>query len=193
MAEKIDIYKGVMSKLGNTNPPTMTDVKANEVVIFNQEYPKATAKLLSVRFWSFLSTQEQLPEESREDSNDANWLYKFPLPRGYLRLNGAYSTNFYSGPNIRYSIKNGYIFVNVPELFLDYVSKLCEAKMPVWFTDYLEYYIARRMCIPVTGDTQLLAILKMDEKEAKDDALSADVCQQEQSDLPTDVFIGCRG
>jgi hypothetical protein len=105
---------------------------------------------------------------------------------------GIYATNDMDGRSIAYEMHDKYIFTNSDRCFISYIKKPCESDFPVWFADYIIYYIARRMCMPLTGDKELLAVLKTDEKDAKNNALAADIANQPQMDLPTDAIIGAR-
>ena len=114
------------------------------------------------------------------------------MPDDSLQVKGVYAEPHYKGQSVTYRLKNQKIYTRGEHLYLSYVKKPWEKDMPEWFVDYAVYFIARRMCRPVTGDRELMQELRANEIEAMKDALSADIRQQPIDALPSDVFISGR-
>jgi hypothetical protein len=192
MSNKNNIYNAVMLELGQTNPPDMADIRAAEALMFTGMYDRAVDQTLSVRNWFFLKSRAEIDGELREDLDGGKWKFRFLIPEGLLRVNGVYASEKCEGRSIRYELKNEYFYTDSERLFIDYIAKPCEEKMPPWFVNYLVYYIARRLCIPITGDAKLMAVLRQNEVEALKEAFAADIHNQPVKFFPTDTFISCR-
>jgi len=72
------------------------------------------------------------------------WQYQYQLPTDFILASGV-------NGSLNYEIYGDKLYSNDSEIELDYIYRADESLMPVWFQQVLEYNLAFKFAIPVTG------------------------------------------
>ena len=70
--------------------------------------------------------------------------------------------------------------------------QVCEEELPAYFTEYLIYKLARKLCTRLTGDNNLLQEIMLNEQQTFNAAKNSDIKQQNVRVLPTGTFTDVR-
>lgn len=182
----------VLNELGRPDRPNFITSDDNDVEIINEKYDYLIALALSNYVWSFTLTQIQIAETDRTTLIDSKYAYSFLLPTDIIYLRGFYKDSKRSEKIEDYDMHDGYVYVDSPTLFIDYIKKPCETSMPPYFIDYAKFFIARNLCMTITGDANLYQVLISSERESFATGKKIDVNQKRLQPFPTDIFLGDR-
>jgi len=90
--------------------------------------------------------------------------YVYPVPSDFLVLRAIYQTRIDSTNIKRFELDNAGVHTDRTNpdntIWLWYVADVPEEDYPVYFVDYFKYKLALDLCFNLTGDTNLLQLLK---------------------------------
>ena len=146
--------------------------------LFNTTYQD----LLQAYDWDFARKYRELARSAA--TPDSGYNYKFLLPSDCLRV---ISTSSYD-----YQIAGGEIHTNDSQLKIEYVASVEINLAPVYFVNALEYMMAGKLAIPVTGDIDKADIYTKLAMQMIRKARHLDARQTPTQDIISKPFIDVR-
>jgi hypothetical protein len=146
--------------------------------LFNPTY----ISLLQSYDWNFTRKQAQLNRLAEKPL--MGYSYKFALPTDCLRIISVTATD--------YELIENTVYANQAEIYCDYVASIDVTKAPIYFTSALEYLLASKLAIPVTGDLNKADIYKRMTDEALKKARHLDSRQTPTRAIVSKPFIDAR-
>lgn len=110
-------------------------------------YESSYINLLSMHRWRFATKKADLSRLSTSPINE--WQYQYQMPTDMVAIITVY-------PNGDYEIYGDKIYANTNTLSIDYVYRVDESQLPLWFAKTMEFYLAMQFAIPVTGNSTRL-------------------------------------
>lgn len=126
-------------------------------------------------------------------SNSFKYKYNFTVASDTLALNNVYSDSGYSSTIREYEISNHYLNTNSTSVYTSYTALIAESVYPLYFIDYFKYKLAMDLCFNLTGDTQLLELLAIQEKKMLKSAKNVDAKQNMARTIKSSPFTQIRG
>lgn len=187
-----DIKYSAMSLLGRTDKPNFVTSTEPDVQKINLLYPQIMIHTLQRYRWGFARKYTQL---TKSETTGGRYRNNFILPKDFLYLRGCFSDNRYRA-TIRerdLNVVDGFINTDSETCYIEYTRYINEAKMPMYFIEYIKVKLAFDACMDITGDTDLLQILDKREQFEWINATNIDARQQRVREVDTGVFIDVRG
>lgn len=112
--------------------------------------------------WRFIYKRVQLT--SKTDATDINkFKYNYTVPGNMLVTRNIYYDAGYSSPIRDFESNPNYINTDATTVYLWYSAIVDETEFPQYFIDYFKYKLALDLCFNLTGDTDLLKLLAVQE------------------------------
>jgi len=108
-------------------------------------YESSYRNLLSLHRWKFATKQAKLSRLAEAPLRD-DYKYQYQLPTDYVQL-----SNTSAGRD--YMIYEDKIYTGANELYIDYIYRINEDKLPDYFIMALQFFFASILAIPVTGNS----------------------------------------
>ena len=143
---KINICSNALILLGDRPISSFNDPGAGAEVASNL-YESSYINILSMHRWRFATKKVQLSRSSEVPLNE--WQYQYQLPTDIVAVITTY-------PNTNYEIYGDKLYANDGSISIDYVYRMDESQLPLWFTKTMEFYLAMQFAIPVTGNSTRL-------------------------------------
>ena len=186
---KIQIISNAISLIGKGPITTIAD--AGKFATFADSwYDMTLPSVLSQGNWRFATAIQSLSLLVDSPSVD-DWAYAYQLPANYLSLVRLYpySTDFMIYENkLLYS--NFYASTG---LKVEFRFKPAESRFPDYFTEYFTYYLAQRLGMCASINSEILQQLKMWEMDAKSKAFGANGSSIPNQSIRSNPFIDVRG
>lgn len=188
-----DIKYSAMSLLGRTDKPNFVTSTEPDVQKINFLYPQIMYHTLQRYRWGFARKYAELTKSTTVTGG--KYKNNFTLPADFLYLRGCYSDNKYRA-SIRerdLNVVDSVINTDSETCFIEYTRYVDEAKLPMYFIEYIKIKLAFDACMDITGDTDLLQILDKREQFEWINATNIDARQQRVKEVDTGVFVNVRG
>ena len=182
-----------MSLLGRTDKPNFITSTEPDVKKINFLYPQIMYHTLQRYRWGFARKYTELTKSTTVTGG--KYKNNFTLPADFLYLRGCYSDNRYKA-SIRerdLNVVDSVINTDSETCYIEYTRYVDEAKLPMYFIEYIKIKLAFDACMDITGDTDLLQILDKREQFEWINATNIDARQQRVKELDTGVFVNVRG
>lgn len=144
---KLSICSNALILLGEQPISSFDDPGAGALVSSNL-YESSYQNILSMHRWRFATKKAQLARLTIPPINE--WSYQYQIPTDNIAIITTY-------PVDNYEVYDDKIYSNSNTLSIDYVYRVDEAKLPLWFSKTMEFYLAMQFAIPVTGNSQRMA------------------------------------
>jgi hypothetical protein len=181
---KADVLENILSV---ENELDFNDANNKIVKTINKAYPRVLNKLLQEYRWTFAGKFQKL--EPVADDTDARYKYRYALPDDFLMTRGEFRTNSDNNPiHDKVLYPNG-IHTNESVLYLSYTAKISETLMPDYFIEYFMFALAERICLPLTGDYNLLQTISSQATIEKGRSKRIDARRDKTRKLPTGTFL----
>lgn len=188
---KDDIKYLTLIELGYNTRPEFINSEDNGVNLINDQYDFVMNLALTSYNWSFATKRVELTSELNTNNN--KYKYQYFLPEDVLFVRGVYGDDKFRSSIKDFEIYDKRVFIDETTCFADYTKKIVESNMPSWFIDYFKNLLARKLCMNVTGDKELLQLLMMNEQTSYAEAKNADMKQRAVQIMPNGAFITVRG
>lgn len=142
----VSISSNALILLGDAPISSFNDPGAGAQTASNL-YESSYHTLLSMHRWRFATKKAQLSRLSTAPLNQ--WTYQYQIPTDCVAVITVY-------PVGDYEIYEDKIYANDASLSVEYVYRVDESQLPLWFAKTMEFYLAMQFAIPVTGNSQRL-------------------------------------
>ena len=185
----IDICSRALVLIGST-PITSFTAGDTPSVIANNLYEPTLRGILSQKRWGFARTTSQLSRLTGTPDG-GYWEAAYALPADLLQIQRVEV----GGLPIRYERFQSQIRCNATEaetVVMTYIRRVDESELPGYFIAALEYELAARFAMPVTGQESLTGIMAGRAKTAWVEARTAASQEQSAQRLPVSRFMAVR-
>jgi hypothetical protein len=148
-----------------------------------------------------------------DDNYNQPYDYQFELPSDYMKFVGAFQDQKKRQPVVNYAIdsrkistsKNfiytdkAYVWTDTQNdnelhiyLWITYLSNDMEffyTNVPIWFRQYFVLELASRICINLTGDTDLLKVIEARKETKRNKAYTSDSAQVEPRKIDSSKYL----
>lgn len=146
-------------------------------------FPNTYLEFLQGYDWNFAKVQRTLSRDPQIPLLD--FKNKFALPADLLRVINTSER--------KYDIVGDYIYADSDSISLTYVAQVDINKAPIYFTNALEYFMASKLAIPVTGDLDKMSVYSQMASASLKKARHIDSRQTPAQDVVSKPFIEVRG
>lgn len=143
MATKVEIVSNAFILLGGN--PISSFSEGTEGLIATALYDSTYEALLSVYRWRFASVKHKLSRLTEVPINEYQYIYQ--LPSDVVTVIGTFRST-------DYEIYGDKLYSNTLDLEFEYVQKVDETLLPVYFRKTLEFLLAAQFAVPLTDNTQ---------------------------------------
>lgn len=178
--------------LGFPDEIDFTDLTNETVKKVNRIYATSLLFVLSNYSWRFVIRRRELTE--RADATDTDkFKYNYVLPTSLLAIKNPFYDADYSNVIRDYESTPKKLNTDASQVFLSYISLVDESEFPQYFIDYFKYKLALDLCFNLTGDTDLLKILALQEQKMLLTAKNIDARQNMARTIKSSPFTQIRG
>lgn len=142
----VSICSNALILLGDNPISSFSDPGAGAQTASNL-YESSYINLLSMHRWRFATKKADLSRLTATPKNE--WQYQYQIPTDIVAVITTY-------PVTNYEIYGDKIYANEASLSIDYVYRVDESQLPLWFAKTMEFYLAMQFAIPVTGNSTRL-------------------------------------
>ena len=148
-----EIKYAALKELGIDSEPDFMDSSIAETDKVNERYEPCLIYALTRYIWSFAKQEAELT--ARESLTGQRFKYRYALPEDLLFLLGQYSDAKQSSSILDFEKRGNYILTDSEEVFITYTRRVAESELPIYFTDFFIFSLARDICLNLTGDNDL--------------------------------------
>lgn len=134
--------------------------------------------------WRFATKQAELSKLSQEPVL-SGYSNVFQLPTDMLYLQGTERT-------MNYEIFEDKLFTNHNSVKVNYTFRVNEDKLPAYFVTMLEFYLASKFSIPVTGNASRAQTYMVAYEKERLKAKNADSSQRPNRPIRSNPFLDVR-
>ena len=179
----------ILQTLGFKNNLDFDDLEDELVKKINFIYENLIQKVLSRHRWRFAINRVELIEKI--ELIDQKYNYSYTLPTDYVIFIGIFGAMADQHNRKEFQITNK-LLTDYDVVFLEYVARVETSVFPTYFIEYLRYKLAFEMCFDLTGDTDLMNILKQKATEEFIIAKNIESRQYPSERINTNSFIDVR-
>lgn len=139
---QVEICSNALILIGDKPLANLNEDRDGAVVAKNL-YETTVRSLLTSHRWRFAIKKASLSQLTTTPVNE--WTYQYQLPTDHISTIRTY-------PSSSYEIFEDKLLSNNTSVELDYIFRINENYFPPYFTEALEYLMASKMCVPVTGE-----------------------------------------
>lgn len=202
-ANKLKLYNGALLILEAGKLNALTDAVESRYVLDEVYDDNGVDWCLEQGFWQFAMRTVKMEYAPGLSPNDFGRINTFELPTDYVRLAAISADSYLSVPYLDYWHEGEYIFADLEELYIKYVSNDSSyghdySLWPETFKDFAKTYFASRVCKRVTGsDSMMDRLVGADGRGGmlrtkKNDALSKDAMLSPTRFLPQGRWASSR-
>lgn len=181
MVTDINICSNAFVLLGGSPLSSFTE-GSTEAVIASQLYKTTYHALLTETLWHFATRHKKLFKHVEKPKG--NYSSKFQLPVDLLYVVKCSVDD--------YEIYERNLHANSDEILIEYVYPVDEVNLPPYFVTALEYTLASKFAIPLTGNTTRAKFF-VDEAEKKlRKARTIDASQRPNTPLSDSPYVSAR-
>jgi hypothetical protein len=179
-----------LNALGFTEEVDFDDLSSKTVELVNMVYNSSLMYTLSSYPWRFILRRVKL--EERDTADTGKYKYRYYLPYNLLAIRTVYGDTRYSRVITEYDSHPKYIDANAEKVYIWYSAVVDEELFPPYFVDYFKYKLALDLCFTLTGDTDLMQILKAQHDQMLLSAKNIDAKQNEVRRIRSSPFLAIR-
>jgi hypothetical protein len=179
-----------LNTLGFTEEVDFDDLSNKTVELVNRVYNGSLMYALSSYPWRFIMKRVRLDE--REEIPAGKYKYRYYLPYNLLAIRTVYGDAGYQRAVAEYDSHPEYIDTDSQDVWLWYSAVVDEELFPPYFVDYFKYKLALDMCFTLTGDTDLMQIIKAQHDQMLSSARNIDAKQNEVRRIRSSPFLAIR-
>lgn len=142
----VSICSNALILLGDNPISSFQDPGAGAQTASNL-YESSYINLLSMHRWRFATKKARLSRLTSSPLNE--WQYQFQIPSDNVAIITVY-------PNTDYELYEDKLYANSSSIEIDYIYRVNESQLPLWFAKTMEFYLAMQFAIPVTGNSTRL-------------------------------------
>lgn len=196
MATRLSIYKGALLLLGERTIEDLSEDTPSRYDLDLVWDRNGVKYCLERGFWKFALRTVKLDYDTSIETA-FGFRRAFQKDTDYVRTAGVYQDEFLEAPLTRYSDEVGYIYADLDEIYVQYVSSHADFGMnltqwPETFTKYVEHYFAYETCEKITGSRVKKSDMKADIKKALMEARSNDAMQGPAKFMPPGSWTQAR-
>lgn len=187
MTDQLSLYKGALQKLGQPRIVTLSDEGTARRAL-DDCYAKVVKFCLEAGLWNFAM---RFAEATASPSVDTSFGYShvFDKPDDWLRTAGIWEDGTQKVPLLDYADRTSVWLANRETIYAAWVSNhedygMDLGRWPESFVDYVEFRLAKTVCVDVTGSESKLEKLESDEKKARSLASSRDAMNEAVTRFP---------
>ncbi len=163
MPSKLSLYNGALNVLGERNLASLTENREPRHKLDDIYDNDMIDRVLQHGQWKFAKRTAQL-QASTTITPEFGYQFAYELPTDFIRTLGVASDEFFIQPLTQYDKEGATLFCEIETLYLMYVSNDSQFgnDLSLWpgnFTEYVEFYMARKVAPTLTGldysDTEL--------------------------------------
>jgi len=176
--------------LGFTEVVNFDDATNPIVSKVNTIYQTTLLFVLSNYPWRFVLKRIALTD--RGDVINGKFKYFFSLPANCLAIRCAYGDPKYMVAITEYDSTPTLLYCNSTTAYLWYLAIVDEEEFPQYFIDYFKYRLALDLCHPLTGDSELLKQIAIQEAAMLATAKNIDAKQSQTRTVKHSPFTQIR-
>jgi len=187
MADRLSLYNGALLKLGQPRLVTLTDEGTARRAL-DDCYAKVVKGCLEAGLWNFAM---RFGEATASPSVSANYGFShvFDKPDDWLRTAGVWEDGNKRVPLLEYDDRASHWVAGRDTIYVQYVSNDDDYGMdlglwPESFVEYVEFQLARNVCVDVTGSETKLDRLEKDAEKARRIASNRDAMNEAVTRFP---------
>lgn len=153
---QLDIFNGALRVLGERKLATLTEAREPQRVLTDiwNEGKGSTRAMLEKGLWNFACRSQQLTY-SPSITPPFGYQFAFNKTSDWVRTAQVCSDPYYNDPLTQYDDEAGYLFANLPNIYVKFVSDDAAygnnySLWPQAFIEYYEHYMAWRSCFRIT-------------------------------------------
>lgn len=168
-----------------------TDLTNETVKKVNRIYTTSLFYVLSNYPWRFILKRVQLTTRT-DATNTEKYKYNYVTPANMLTIRSLFYDENYNNAIKEYESYPSYINTDANTVYLWYSSIVDEDRFPQYFIDYFKYKLALDLCFNLTGDTDLLQVLKAQSDQMLISAKNIDAKQNMTRTIKASPYISIR-
>jgi hypothetical protein len=195
MASKLEVYNDALGHLGERKLASLAEAREPRRALDDQ-WDRGLRYCLEQGLWNFaMRTVSIEPEESVDPAFGlAN---AFTKPTDWIRTALVSDNERMIPPLNDYVDERGYWYADCDPLYVQFVSDdtnygLDLSLWPETFAEYVGVYLARKTCKRITGSTEGVKDLRVEERRTRTDARSKDAMNQPVGQFPVGTWAGSR-
>jgi hypothetical protein len=192
---KLQLYNNALLHLGELNLSSLTENREPRRVL-DQIYDSGFINtLLEEGFWKFASKSVKM-DYDHSVTPAFGFSRAFEKPSDFVTMCKICTDEYYNFPLLRYSDEGNYIFSDLDEIYIQYVSNLFGSDLSTWpdsFSRYAELYLAVQACERITHSSERFKTVFALMKKAKFEAKNKDAMKNPTKFLPSGTFVTSRG
>lgn len=165
-ATAADIKNLALATLGFVDVLDFTSTTDATVAKVNRIYPTTLQWVLANYPWRFCLKRVQLTSRTDATSGNYKFKYLYTLPSDILAIRTLYHDSGYRSPIAEYDSHPGYVNTDASTVYLWYTALVDEGMFPRYFIDYFKLKLALDLCFLLTGDTELMKLLAVQEEKS---------------------------
>jgi hypothetical protein len=177
--------------IGFTDKIDFSDAENGTAQKVNRVYSESLFYVLSSYPWRFILRRKHLAERLDADEN-SKYKYNYVSPENMLTMRNLYRDSDYSRPVTEFEVCPRHINTSADDVYIWYSAIVEEEDFPQYFVDYFKYKLAFDLCFNMTGDTNLLQILKVQSDQMLASAKNIDAKQTPVRQIRSSPFLAIR-
>jgi len=184
MASKIDLVSNALILIGDTPITTLNGNSRQQTVAANL-YDTTVKSEISKHRWGFARRKAEL-SLLVDEPIDNDWSSIYQLPADLITL-------IKLNPSVRYQIYGSKVYTNLMQtLHCDYIRDVPESEWPVYFSELIEYALARKFARSITTSKSIMEDNAREYLNASGMARYTDSMQHPQTPIVNRPFIEVR-
>lgn len=187
MTDQLSLYNGALQKVGQPRLVALTDEGPARRAL-DDCYAKVVKGCLEAGLWNFAM---RFAEATTSPSVAANYGYRyvFDKPDDWLRTAGVWEDGDKRSPLLDYDDRGSHWMANQETIYVQWVSNdedygLDLGLWPESFVEFVEYRLAKTICVDVTGSETKLDKLQEGEERARRIASNRDAMNEAVTRFP---------
>lgn len=193
MTTQLALYNGALRAIKERKLASLSENTEARRVLDDVWNDGAVDYCLEQGYWNFaLRTSRFTPNVGFTAS--FGYRNQFTIPSDFIRLAGLCTDEYFKNPLTEYTEEAGNWYADINPLYVSYVSNDNDyggnlAMWPESFCNYVELYLADKICGRLTGESDMV---EKDLRKALIDARSKDAMNEPAKFMPTGSFIRAR-
>jgi len=196
MTDKLSIYNGALTILGERKLATLTENRAPRRKLDDVWDNDMVDRVLQHGQWNFAARTVEL-QASTSTTPEFGYQFAFDKPDDHIRTMGVASDEYFKQPLTEYADESLWWFADIETIYARYVSNDSQygGDFSLWaenFTEYVEHYMAQKVAPRITGLDYDSVELKRLAKHMLLQAKATDAMEQPVKFLPKGNWASSR-
>ena len=187
-----EIKNLALFELGFVEEIDFTDLTNATVKKVNRTYDSTLLSVLSNYPWRFAIKRAALTGKATADDTYKH-IYTYDTPTNMLVVKGLFYDANYSSPIREFETTPTKINMDATAGYIAYIDIVAETTFPQYFVNYFKYKLAMDLCFNLTGDTELLKLLAIQEQKMLLNSKNIDAKQNPTRTIKSSPFTAIRG